>query len=67
MLLKELTLVSNKLDSIKASTQKTSKMISSDEEEYQRFMSSLLEDCVEKIQKKIDKEKQTNQKLRFIS
>jgi ferric iron reductase protein FhuF len=63
----ELTQISNKLDSFKVISKKTSKKITVDESEFYRFMSTLLEDSVSKIQQKIDKEKQTNKKLKFIS
>lgn len=67
LLMSELTQISNKLDSYKAILKKTSKKLSTDELEFHRFMTTLLEESVTKIQQKVDKEKQTNKKFKFIS
>jgi hypothetical protein len=67
LLMAELTQISNKLDSFKVISKKTSKKITVDESEFYRFMSTILEESVSKIQQKIDKEKQTNKKFKFIS
>jgi hypothetical protein len=63
----EITKISNQIDVYKANSKMTSKIVSEDEVEFYKFMTSILEDSLSKIQKKLDKDKQTNKKLKFIS
>jgi hypothetical protein len=67
LLMTEITKISNQIDVYKANSKMTSKIVSEDEVEFYKFMTSILEDSLSKIQKKLDKDKQTNKKLKFIS
>jgi len=65
LLLKEFTECSNKLEAINEilSCAKSG----SDQEDYCNFMSSLLNNFAEKLQKKMEKEKLSNEKIKFIT
>lgn len=65
LLMKELTQISNMLDSIKIDASKKANK-TQDEIEFYTFMTNLLESSVSKIQQKLNKEKQTNKKFKFM-